>query len=86
CRSPVAPFRYQNAMPPEESKRVGYWPGCPNLDGGSQEAEVGLEPRTFRKLLTRLLKTLRQPMTGFVLPLRAHQIGEVPEFSSTLCS
>ncbi|KAG5455205.1 hypothetical protein CSKR_106494 [Clonorchis sinensis] len=36
-------------------------------------------------LLIRLLKTLRQPTTGFAL-LGAHQVGAVPEFPSTLCS
>ncbi|KER33618.1 hypothetical protein T265_00508 [Opisthorchis viverrini] len=39
-----------------------------------------------RKLLTRLLKTLRQPTTSFALLFRAHQVGVVPEFTSTLCS
>ncbi|KER30173.1 hypothetical protein T265_03330 [Opisthorchis viverrini] len=38
-----------------------------------------------RKLLTRLLKTLRQPSAGFAL-LGAHQVGAVPEFPSILCS
>ncbi|KAG5453188.1 hypothetical protein CSKR_112750 [Clonorchis sinensis] len=37
-------------------------------------------------LLIRLLKSLREPTTGFALPLRAHQVGAVPEFPSTLCS
>ncbi|KER21355.1 hypothetical protein T265_15111, partial [Opisthorchis viverrini] len=37
------------------------------------------------KLLTRLLKTPRQPTAGFAL-LEAHQIGAVSEFPSTLCS
>ncbi|KAG5445197.1 hypothetical protein CSKR_103373, partial [Clonorchis sinensis] len=37
-----------------------------------------------RKLLIKLLKTLRQPTTGFAV-LRPHQVDEVPEFPSTLC-
>ncbi|KAG5453894.1 hypothetical protein CSKR_108579 [Clonorchis sinensis] len=36
-------------------------------------------------LLIRLLKTVRQPTTGFAL-LGAHQVGAVPEFPSTACS
>ncbi|KAG5450256.1 hypothetical protein CSKR_112440 [Clonorchis sinensis] len=36
-------------------------------------------------LLIRLLKTLRQPTTGFAL-LGAHQVGAVPEIPSTLFS
>ncbi|KER33623.1 hypothetical protein T265_00514 [Opisthorchis viverrini] len=32
------------------------------------------------KLLTRLLRSLRQPTTGFVLLFRAHQLGSVLEF------
>ncbi|KAG5447024.1 hypothetical protein CSKR_108874 [Clonorchis sinensis] len=38
-----------------------------------------------KALLIRLLKTLRQPTTGFAL-LGAHQVGAVPEFPSNLCS
>ncbi|KAG5443718.1 hypothetical protein CSKR_112402 [Clonorchis sinensis] len=37
---------------------------------------------SYRKLPTRLLKTLRLRTTDFVL-LGAHQIGAVPEFPST---
>ncbi|KER24986.1 hypothetical protein T265_14304, partial [Opisthorchis viverrini] len=37
----------------------------------------------IKKRLTRLLKTLRQPTTGFTI-LGAHQVGAVPEFPSTL--
>ncbi|KAG5454707.1 hypothetical protein CSKR_104919 [Clonorchis sinensis] len=36
------------AMPPEGSTRIVILSGCPSLDKGSQEAEVGFEPRTFR--------------------------------------
>ncbi|KER27564.1 hypothetical protein T265_05383 [Opisthorchis viverrini] len=35
-------------MPPEGCTRAGILPGCPNLDRGSREAEVGFEPRTLR--------------------------------------
>ncbi|KAG5452972.1 hypothetical protein CSKR_111792 [Clonorchis sinensis] len=34
-------------MPPEGSTRAGILPGCPSLNRGSREAEVGFEPRTF---------------------------------------
>ncbi|KAG5443303.1 hypothetical protein CSKR_109065 [Clonorchis sinensis] len=44
----VAPFRCLAAMPPEGSTRAGILPGCPGLDRGSREAEVGIEPRTLR--------------------------------------
>ncbi|KAG5446781.1 hypothetical protein CSKR_105550 [Clonorchis sinensis] len=49
-RSAVAPFRCLAAMPPEESTSAGILPGCPSLDRGSPEAEVGFEPRTFRSV------------------------------------
>ncbi|GAA55567.1 hypothetical protein CLF_108343 [Clonorchis sinensis] len=39
------------AMPREGSTRAGILPGCPSLDKGSRETEVGFEPRTFRRLL-----------------------------------
>ncbi|KAG5441120.1 hypothetical protein CSKR_102780 [Clonorchis sinensis] len=38
-------------LPPKGTTRAGILPGCPSLDRGSREAEVGFEPRTFR--LTR---------------------------------
>ncbi|KAG5442553.1 hypothetical protein CSKR_108755 [Clonorchis sinensis] len=41
------------AMPPEGSTRAGILPGCPSLDRGSREAEVGFEPRTFRSVNSR---------------------------------
>ncbi|KAG5451860.1 E3 ubiquitin-protein ligase chfr, partial [Clonorchis sinensis] len=47
-RSAVTPFRCLAAMPPEGSTRAEILPGCPSLDRGSREAEVGFEPRTFR--------------------------------------
>ncbi|KAG5445894.1 hypothetical protein CSKR_109643 [Clonorchis sinensis] len=47
-RSAVTLFRCLAAMPPEGSTRAGILPGCPSLDRGSREAEVGFEPRTFR--------------------------------------
>ncbi|KER24667.1 hypothetical protein T265_07715 [Opisthorchis viverrini] len=37
-------------MSPEGSMRAGILTGCPSLDRGSREAEVGFEPRTFRQL------------------------------------
>ncbi|KER28755.1 hypothetical protein T265_04447 [Opisthorchis viverrini] len=40
-------------MPPEGSTRAGVLPGCPSLDRGSREAEVGFEPRTFRSVNSR---------------------------------
>ncbi|KAG5454334.1 Trafficking kinesin-binding protein 1, partial [Clonorchis sinensis] len=38
-------------MPPEGSKRAGIVSGCPSINRGSRDAEVGLEPRTFRSLI-----------------------------------
>ncbi|KER21924.1 LOW QUALITY PROTEIN: hypothetical protein T265_14977 [Opisthorchis viverrini] len=52
-RSAVAFFRYLAAMPPEGSTRAGILSGCPSLDRGSREAEVGFEPRTFRSVNSR---------------------------------
>ncbi|KAG5442992.1 hypothetical protein CSKR_107169 [Clonorchis sinensis] len=37
-------------MPFKGSMRAGILPGCPSLDRGSREAEVGFEPRTFRSV------------------------------------
>ncbi|KER20313.1 hypothetical protein T265_11120 [Opisthorchis viverrini] len=45
--SDLTPFRCLNAMPPEGSTRAWILPGCPSLNRGSREAEVGFEPRTF---------------------------------------
>ncbi|KER28290.1 hypothetical protein T265_04824 [Opisthorchis viverrini] len=39
--------------PLEGSTRAGILPGCPSLDRGSREAEVGFEPRTFRTVNSR---------------------------------
>ncbi|KER22850.1 hypothetical protein T265_09126 [Opisthorchis viverrini] len=49
----TAPFRCLAAMPPEGCTRVGILPGCPSLDRGSREAEVGFEPWTFRSVNSR---------------------------------
>ncbi|KAG5454136.1 hypothetical protein CSKR_201921 [Clonorchis sinensis] len=40
-------------MSPEGSTRARILPGCPSLDRGSREAEVGFEPRTLRSLENR---------------------------------
>ncbi|KAG5452120.1 hypothetical protein CSKR_107904 [Clonorchis sinensis] len=40
-------------MPPEGYTRAGILPGCPSLDRGSREKEVGFEPRTFRSINSR---------------------------------
>ncbi|KER31378.1 hypothetical protein T265_02423 [Opisthorchis viverrini] len=52
-RSAVAPFRRLATMPPEGSMRAGILSGCPSLDRGSREAEVGFEPWTFRSVNSR---------------------------------
>ncbi|GAA56361.1 hypothetical protein CLF_110705 [Clonorchis sinensis] len=52
-RSAVTPFQGLAAMPPEGSTRAGILPGCPSLDRGSREAEVGFETRTFRSVNSR---------------------------------
>ncbi|KAG5449686.1 Actin-1 [Clonorchis sinensis] len=52
-RSAVAPFRCLTAMLPEGSTRAGILPGCPSLNRGSRETEVGFEPRTFRSVNSR---------------------------------
>ncbi|KER27646.1 hypothetical protein T265_05364 [Opisthorchis viverrini] len=46
-------FRCLAKMIPEGSTRVGILPGCPSLDRGSREAEVGFEPRTYRSINSR---------------------------------
>ncbi|KER27383.1 hypothetical protein T265_13810, partial [Opisthorchis viverrini] len=52
-RSALTPFRCLASMLPEGSPRAGILSGCPSLDRGSREAEVGFEPRTFRSLTSR---------------------------------
>ncbi|KAG5447023.1 hypothetical protein CSKR_108873 [Clonorchis sinensis] len=52
-RSAVTLFRCLAAMLPEGSTRAEILPGCPSLDRGSREAEVGFEPRTFRSVNSR---------------------------------
>ncbi|KER28298.1 hypothetical protein T265_04830 [Opisthorchis viverrini] len=47
-RPAVTLFRCLAAMLPEGTTRAGILPGCPSLDRGSREAEVGFEPRSFR--------------------------------------
>ncbi|KER26360.1 hypothetical protein T265_06405 [Opisthorchis viverrini] len=53
--SAVAHFRCLAAMPPKGRTRAGIQSGCPSLDSGSREAEVGFEPRTLRKNPPRVL-------------------------------
>ncbi|KAG5454445.1 Heteroproteinous nuclear ribonucleoprotein L, partial [Clonorchis sinensis] len=77
-RSAVTPFRCLAAMPPEGSTRAEILPGCPSLDRGSREAEVGFEPRTLWSANSRS-NHLRHLARGVWcsghsgLPLRAHR-------------
>ncbi|KER32510.1 hypothetical protein T265_01388 [Opisthorchis viverrini] len=48
-RSAVIPFRH----PAAESTRTGILPVCSRLDRGTQDAEVGFEPRTFQSVNSR---------------------------------
>ncbi|KER28782.1 hypothetical protein T265_04473 [Opisthorchis viverrini] len=45
-------------LPPEKSTSAGILSGCPNLDGGSQRAEVGFAPQTFRRTIRVLNQSL----------------------------
>ncbi|KER32139.1 hypothetical protein T265_01759 [Opisthorchis viverrini] len=63
-RSAVAPFRCLAAMPHEEGTKAGIPPGCPNLDRGIREAEVGSEPRTFQSVNSRS-NHLVHPVPGY---------------------
>ncbi|KAG5453453.1 hypothetical protein CSKR_100533 [Clonorchis sinensis] len=65
-RSAVAPFRCLAAMPPEGSTRAGILPGCPSLDRGSREAELGFEPWTFRLGQAGTIPALVLPSSGSV--------------------
>ncbi|KER25654.1 hypothetical protein T265_06944 [Opisthorchis viverrini] len=51
--SPVLAFRCLAVRLPKGSTTAGILPGCPSLDRGSREAEVGFEPRTFRSVNSR---------------------------------
>ncbi|KAG5453526.1 Potassium voltage-gated channel protein eag [Clonorchis sinensis] len=44
----VTPIQCLTAMQPGGRTRTGILPGCPSLERGSREAEVGFEPRTFQ--------------------------------------
>ncbi|KER23969.1 hypothetical protein T265_08265 [Opisthorchis viverrini] len=53
-RTAVTPFWWcLAAMSPEGSTRAGILSGCPSLDRGIREAEVGFEPRTCRSVNSR---------------------------------
>ncbi|KAG5441665.1 hypothetical protein CSKR_103198 [Clonorchis sinensis] len=56
-------------MPPEGSMRAGIPLGCPSLDRGSREAEMGFEPRTFRSVNLRsshLAPIQSNPVSNYV--------------------
>ncbi|KER32163.1 hypothetical protein T265_12862, partial [Opisthorchis viverrini] len=72
-RSAVAPFRCLAAIPPEGCTRAGILSGCPSLDRGSREAEVGFEPRTFRSSANLL--TGRSVVRTRPLPLDSYCLG-----------
>ncbi|KAG5453182.1 hypothetical protein CSKR_112744, partial [Clonorchis sinensis] len=81
----VTPFRCLAAMPSEGSTRTGILPGCPSLDRRGREAEVGFEPRTFRrpKWLEREFTDRKvrgsNPTSASRLPLsRLGQPGSIP--------
>ncbi|KAG5443916.1 hypothetical protein CSKR_100832 [Clonorchis sinensis] len=65
----VTPFRCLAVMPPEGSTRAGILPGCPSLDRGSRDAEVGFKPRTFRVPIQRrqLYTSLIPLVSAFIL-------------------
>ncbi|KAG5445498.1 hypothetical protein CSKR_100985, partial [Clonorchis sinensis] len=52
-RSAVTPFQCLASMPPEGSTRAEILPGCPSLNRGSREAEVGFEPQTLQSVNSR---------------------------------
>ncbi|KER27010.1 hypothetical protein T265_05842, partial [Opisthorchis viverrini] len=58
-RSAVALLRCLTAMPPEGCTKAGIPPGCPSLDRGSREAEVGFEPRTSSFASLEQLRVMR---------------------------
>ncbi|KAG5446073.1 hypothetical protein CSKR_103847 [Clonorchis sinensis] len=60
-RSAVTPFRCLAAMPPKGSTRAGILPGCPSLDRGGREAEVGFEPRMAHRPYPRLNNSSERP-------------------------
>ncbi|KAG5450060.1 hypothetical protein CSKR_113375, partial [Clonorchis sinensis] len=83
---PVAPFRCLTAMPPEGCTRAGILRGCPSLDRGSREAEVGFEPRTFRSVNSRYNQLGHLAPRTLVLPLsRLGQPGSIPALLLPLC-
>ncbi|KAG5448110.1 hypothetical protein CSKR_106390 [Clonorchis sinensis] len=58
------------AMPPEACTRAEILPGCPSLDRGSGEAEVGFKPRTFRE--TTMTSATESAGTGFQTSMPSH--------------
>ncbi|KAG5441015.1 Ras-specific guanine nucleotide-releasing factor 2 [Clonorchis sinensis] len=82
--SAVTPFRCLAAMPPEGSTRAGILPGCPSLDRGSREAEVGFELRTLRSSNTAAAQAFAVATAGSACPLAAAGImGLGPNLTRT---
>ncbi|KER22499.1 hypothetical protein T265_14836, partial [Opisthorchis viverrini] len=84
----VAPFRCLAAMPPEGSTSVGVLPGCPSLDRGSREAEVGFEPRTFQFLHRTMVITAERKNAFtpelFIRKYQLDQLQTIGQESKTL--
>ncbi|KAG5445444.1 hypothetical protein CSKR_103747 [Clonorchis sinensis] len=81
-RSAVTPFRCLAAMPSKISTRAAILPGCPSLGMESREAEVGFEPRTFRK--TAVTSAAEFAGSGFYTSLPSHCLtasGSFPPFT-----
>ncbi|KAG5443707.1 Protein f37c4.5 [Clonorchis sinensis] len=66
-------------MPPEGSTRAEILPGCPSLDRGIREAEVGFEPRTFRSpgSLRQQDIVVLNSQTGEVLGSRTQPVQKI---------
>ncbi|KER28358.1 hypothetical protein T265_04815 [Opisthorchis viverrini] len=76
-RSAVTPFRCLAAMPPEGNMWAIILPGCPSLDRGRREAEVGFEPQTLQSAQS---PSLRQPYVLVESKLR--EISELHSFAN----
>ncbi|KAG5452240.1 hypothetical protein CSKR_112514 [Clonorchis sinensis] len=64
-------------MPPEGTTRAGILPGCPSLDRGSREAEVGFEPWTFRSRCAAICPCFGGSTGDEEQPRDTHQLEDV---------
>ncbi|KER25423.1 hypothetical protein T265_07105 [Opisthorchis viverrini] len=66
------------AMPPEGSTRAGILPGCPSLDRGSREAEVGVRTMNLPCVLLSLFRLYGKNHSAAMPPEGSTRAGILP--------